>query len=130
MKKIIFTLSLLLTGMISNAVADHGPYHIRDKHFCTEYELYLAPGNFIYGTEYGCAYLDNRAPSRFIGILSLEKNSFFLVEANPELTTWNFPENNMMIVEYNFFTMIATAYITDGEEFEYYGEWEWTISLH
>ncbi|MBF0233789.1 MAG: hypothetical protein HQK62_02320 [Desulfamplus sp.] len=129
MKKTIIIIYLVFIGTLSNAVADYGPYYIKDIDYCTEYELYLTPGDFIYGTEYGCAYIDNRAPSKFVGILSFEKDSFFLIESNPELSNSNFPRNKMLILEYNFYTMIATAYITNGYTFEYYADWEWAISL-
>ena len=131
MKKIII-ICCMLTATISNAIADYGPYYVRDVGYCTEYELYLTSGNsIIYGTEYGCAYVDNRAPSQFVGILSWERNSFFLIEANPELTNRDFPRNKMLIIEYNFDTMYATGYITDGYTLEYYGDdWKWTLSLN
>lgn len=129
MKKIIIALCFVLTGMLSDAVADFGPYYIIDLPYCTEYKIYLAPGNFIYGTEYGCAYIDHRDPSQIVGILSFERDSFFLIEAEPELTSSDFSSDEMLIIEYNFNTMIATAYITDGYTFEYYGDWEWDIYL-
>lgn len=130
MKKIGFALYFVFIGMISNAVADYGPYYVRDLGYCTEYKLYLTPGNFIYGTEYGCAYLDNRDPSEFVGILSFENDSFFLIEAHPELSNSNFPRDSMLIIEYNLYTMVATAYITDGYTFEYYSDWDWSLSLY
>lgn len=130
MKKAIMVIFLLLTVMTSYSAADYGPYYVRDVNFCAEYELYLAPGNYIYGTEYGCAYGEGRAPSPFIGIFSLERNSFYLVEADPELSTGDLPRGSMMILEYNLSTMDATAYMSDGNYLEYYGRWEWDISLH
>lgn len=130
MKQIMIILCLVLIVAVSNAVADYGPYYVRDSGYCTEYKLYITPDNFLYGTEFGCAYLDNRAPSSFIGILDFQNNSLYIIDSAPELTNADVPRNSMLIIEYNFYTMIAKAYITDGHSFEYYSKWGWTLSLN